>query len=775
MSRWGVLVLGAISLFAWPSPAKAERLSASLGGVAAVLERHGAPSPGTARSTSSCSSSSTPTPAASSTATTRNFIYDSYPGVRVGTTGTWLNGVPPVVMEYLPGTGIVHSMRSFSGFQIDEYDFSPMGLSEYASLMLVQVTQTRHERARSMCTPSSTTSSAPGEPHARATTPRSSPTTPPATPTTRPGPSGVAMAYASLLPSTYHGCTPNNPFGLLNAGVEPRTTIRARAGRRRAPCPGFQSSLGTLATNTDAWVGWITVLAPDANGPAAVDRVRRVDRRPHAGQAPLRRGRGLAVVDDAAAERRERRSRRRWPPGAGRPAHGTGDRRRGARAGQILASVAPGQWNISWVRDMAYAVVGLVRSGHYAEAKAAIAFQMGAQVGTYESYVGRALPDQRGSLLRRRHRVERLEQRRAQHRVRRLRPLPLGARRVRARQRRHRVARRLVAHGEERRSPTCWWACRSPRGSSRADSSIWEVHWDGQQKHFAYTTIAAANGLCSASRLAQAAGDTASVGDVPRRRTEGATPRSCRTSARPTGRSPRAPSGSPPARAGSTRRCSRPSTSGSSIRRGTRRSATLASIENGLVPAERPRLHAQRHGRRLLVERVGVHRPARGARDRAPRRRELRHEPVRVERRPGQRQLRRALRAARSGHRRLRRAGARWSASARARTCCGSPTAASRSRRRAACSPSSRPTPVDAGADAAAPGEDGGSGDAGESGDAGTPGGEPDASAMDAGHGSDGGPVLGGPGKVSSGGCGCVVGSPADGAGALLAPLPPWR
>ena len=48
-------------------------------------------------------------------------------------------------------------------------------------------------------------------------------------------------------------------------------------------------------------------------------------------------------------------------------------------------------------------------------------------------------------------------------------------------------------------------------GLIAADSSIWEVHWDGQQKHFAYTTTTAANGLCSASRLATAAGDTADV------------------------------------------------------------------------------------------------------------------------------------------------------------------------------------------------------------------------------------------------------------------------
>ena len=48
-------------------------------------------------------------------------------------------------------------------------------------------------------------------------------------------------------------------------------------------------------------------------------------------------------------------------------------------------------------------------------------------------------------------------------------------------------------------------------GLIAADSSIWEVHWDGQQEHFAYTTITAANGLCSAARLASAAGDATDV------------------------------------------------------------------------------------------------------------------------------------------------------------------------------------------------------------------------------------------------------------------------
>jgi MYXO-CTERM domain-containing protein len=71
-------------------------------------------------------------------------------------------------------------------------------------------------------------------------------------------------------------------------------------------------------------------------------------------------------------------------------------------------------------------------------------------------------------------------------------------------------------------SLNAWWPTIKPKvadvlvhlqessGMISPDSSIWEVHWDGQQRHFAYTTAAAANGLCSASRLATEAGDSAS-------------------------------------------------------------------------------------------------------------------------------------------------------------------------------------------------------------------------------------------------------------------------
>ena len=59
-----------------------------------------------------------PYQAASSTTSSRNFAYDSYPGIRVGATGTWLNTVAPTVIEYLPATGIIHTQRTLQANQL---------------------------------------------------------------------------------------------------------------------------------------------------------------------------------------------------------------------------------------------------------------------------------------------------------------------------------------------------------------------------------------------------------------------------------------------------------------------------------------------------------------------------------------------------------------------------------------------------------------------------------------------------------------------------------
>jgi MYXO-CTERM domain-containing protein len=451
-----------------------------------------------------------PYQAQSASTQSRNFAFDSYPGVRigtVGTAGTWLNGVAPVVAEYVPGTGIVHSLRSLSGLQIDEYDFTPMGLAEYASVMLVKVTQTgasagpvdvyslfNYHLGSGSPSPGEDSETL-GYDATRDAYYES-------------GPSGVAFGYASILPSTHHGCTPNNPFARLNSGAN-LADDAGTGGPTTAAVPGFQSSVGTLAANGTAWVGWLTVLAPDANASAAVDRVRTWA----AGRPPDK-----LLADETTAWQA-------WtkPPPAGASTLEAAlalqaqvvlrmgqVRETGSANGQILASVAPGQWNIAWVRDMAYATVGLLRSGHYAEAKAAITFQLGASSGTYQTYVG--APYQI-SVVRYYGNGTEWSDSNADGPNIELDGFGLFL---------WELDEYVRASGDTASLATWWPMVKSKvadvlvglqetTGLIKADSSIWEVHWNGQQKHFAYTTLTAANGLCSAARLATAAGDTASA------------------------------------------------------------------------------------------------------------------------------------------------------------------------------------------------------------------------------------------------------------------------
>jgi GH15 family glucan-1,4-alpha-glucosidase len=442
---------------------------------------------------------------ASATSTvTRNFAFDSYPGVRVGGTGTWLDTVPPVVVEYVPGTAIVHAVRMLEGLQIDEYDFAPAGFAEHASVMLLVVTGPSGGSAvdayalfnyhlGSGGPQPGTDSESIAYDVARDAYVET-------------GPSGVAMAYASIGASTHHGCTPNNPYTRLQSGAD-LADDAGTGGATNDAVAGFQSGLGVLG-NAGAWAGWVTVLAPDANGSAAVDRARTWV----AGRTPQQ-----LLADEKAA----------WAswvtpaPGGSSTLEASLDSESqvalrmgqvaepGGGAGQILASVAPGAWNIAWVRDMAYATVGLVRSGHYAEARAALSFQMGAKVGGYQQYVG------------------------APYAISVVRYYGDGTEQSDSNQDGPNVEfdgfglflwalDEYVHASGDTKTLAAWWPVvkpgvadvlvklQEPTGLIAADSSIWEVHWNGKQRHFAYTTIAAANGLCAASRLATVAGDAAS-------------------------------------------------------------------------------------------------------------------------------------------------------------------------------------------------------------------------------------------------------------------------
>ncbi len=455
------------------------------------------------------------------TTVSRNFAYDSYPGVRVGTgAGTWLDTVTPTIIEYVPGTGIVHTQHATQGLTIDQYNFAPMALTENASVMLVKVTQTGSSPAPVavfslfdyFVGTFSDGAPSPGNDSETATYDAANDAY------YETGPSGVAMGFASIAPSTEHGCDsttgPDNPYGLVNAGSDLMNDPGTN-GAVTGATEGFETTLGTLGVGDSAWVGWVTALSPDGDGASAIDSARawlngqtpdQVLASEEAGWAswitPAPAG---ADALEAAEYAQSQVMLRMGQVTEAAPA-----------AGQILAAVSPGEWTITWVRDMAYSTVALVKSGHYPEALAALTFEMNPSfVANYESYLtttgGAGVPYQI-SVCRYYGDGSEWSDSNTDG------PnvefdgfgLFLWA-----------LDEYVTASGDTA-TLNAWWPTikskvgdvlvdlQEPSGMIAADSSIWEVHWDGQQHHFTYTTAAAANGLCAASDLATKAGDSAS-------------------------------------------------------------------------------------------------------------------------------------------------------------------------------------------------------------------------------------------------------------------------
>lgn len=182
--------------------------------------------------------------------------------------------------------------------------------------------------------------------------------------------------------------------------------------------------------------------------------------------------------------------------------------------GQILASLPPGlgfvdaQWNIAWVRDMAYAVVGLLRAGHMDEAQAALRFQIEAGPGRRTVEVG------------------------GPYRISATRYFGNGEEETDCNADGPNIefdgfglylwtlGEYLRAGGDESFLREIWPEVRTgvadvlvnlidDDGIIEADSSIWEVHWNGRQKRFTYTSLAAARGLCDAAAIAERLGEDA--------------------------------------------------------------------------------------------------------------------------------------------------------------------------------------------------------------------------------------------------------------------------
>jgi len=195
-----------------------------------------------------------------------------------------------------------------------------------------------------------------------------------------------------------------------------------------------------------------------------------------------------------------------------------------AGAGAVLASLPPGQWGYAWPRDSAYAVVGMAHAGMHDEARAALAFQLQAETDVYREYAElSALDLVPYSVSLCRHHGFGVEE-----------SDTLGDGDFNFEF--DGAGLYLWALSEYVRVSGDWgfveehWATLRDRvigflpplieprpeggGLIAADSSIWETHWLGKERHWSYTSITAARGLCDAAELADHMADVDLASDL---------------------------------------------------------------------------------------------------------------------------------------------------------------------------------------------------------------------------------------------------------------------
>ena len=439
---------------------------------------------------------------------TRDVLYDSYLGIRTGGTNAWLNTLTPVREEYLEQTGIIHVVHVVGSIQIDTYLYAPYELGRPALVLLGRVTNTG-------ATSASASLYTIHNYHLGYTSP-SDPVNPDATTERIQYQSGTGafletgvggvLVHRPLGTALHHACTPNNPWSALNAGQDLVDTADSGTGSDRVA--GFQKDF-TLAAGASGWFGVVSAFEPNAASQAQLlADVEAVYATKTADAALTEARTSWSAWRTAAPAGLSPQEAWVWRQSEAILRQGQVREPTDLSYGQIVASLPPGQWNIAWTRDMSYAIVALARTGHLTEAKAALEFVLKAESNRFQSYVG--APYQ-VSVCRYYGKGKEESDVNADG------PniefdgfgLYLWA-----------LSEYLGAGGDVALLTSYWTTIRdkvgnvlagltdSTTGLVKADSSIWEVHWNAKQKRYTYTSLAAADGLCRAAALARSRGET---------------------------------------------------------------------------------------------------------------------------------------------------------------------------------------------------------------------------------------------------------------------------
>jgi GH15 family glucan-1,4-alpha-glucosidase len=313
---------------------------------------------------------------------TVDLCYDAYFGLRDKGSNLWLGGAPGAA-AYVPGTGVVKVTQSHGSLSAEQYFFAPFGLAAPAVVMLARVTASTQTTDAALFSvhnvhlgggASGTTSERVDYEAATNTFVEQGSTT------------GRVMLFRGLSAPSKHGATPQNPYTLVQGGG--KLVDVQSSGVTNDVVSGFQFDL-SLGAGGSAWYGLVMVAGKDK---AALTKL--LD--------GYIKGRGAKqLLDDELAAWQAWQKKTISPVGLSADeqavyAQALATLRMGqclepndpppgqaAPHGQLVASLPPGKWDIAWVRDGAYAIAALARAGHLQEAEDGLTFMLRGKAGTY--------------------------------------------------------------------------------------------------------------------------------------------------------------------------------------------------------------------------------------------------------------------------------------------------------------------------------------------------------------------------------------------------------
>jgi GH15 family glucan-1,4-alpha-glucosidase len=182
--------------------------------------------------------------------------------------------------------------------------------------------------------------------------------------------------------------------------------------------------------------------------------------------------------------------------------------------GAVLASLPPGEWTYAWIRDGAYAVAAMATLGMASEARDGLLYYLKADSGKFQGWdelKPYAMPPYQISLVR--YHGFGIEETDFNDFGPNLEFDGFGLFLWALRNYEDLTGDQSLVNEQwgvvSTRVADVLVALIDPEtGLVRRDSSIWETHWKGRERFWAYTSITAARGLCDAAALAARMGDS---------------------------------------------------------------------------------------------------------------------------------------------------------------------------------------------------------------------------------------------------------------------------